>query len=368
MRPLTALEAGRRRERTHAPSVTRPTPLRNAYRVLAATQDELLRAKCRALIAGYDARWRNTPLVPVVVEQLVEAPLVNPATNAQSRTFRLAGKVDVIARDGEDVVLIDHKTTSSDLSADSMYWRQLAVESQATHYMLLEWLNGRKVDTAVWDVARKPTISPKKLSKADTAGITATGEYFGSPVTFPAAWDGRETPAMYEARLRHDCTVERPEWYFARHPMPRLDSELLSHAAELWDYSQEIIAARRNDRHSRNDAACMLYGSPCQYLGICSGFDSPDSDTWRRKESVHSELPELDGDGRDVLTYSRLRGFKTCRRKHQYRYELGIERQDTEDRDALVFGSVWHAAQEAYWRGLLPMEEYCNGSTTEAKP
>jgi len=333
----------------------------------AATADPLLRAKCRALLAGYDARWRTETIVPSAVERLVETPLVNPATQAGSRTFTLAGKVDVLADHGNMSILIDHKTTSQDISADSMFWRQLVIESQPTHYMLMLWLNGEKVDAALWDVVRKPTIAPKKVVKADAAAIAATGEYFGMSVSLPSVWDGRETPEMYEARLRHDCTVERPDWYFARQAVPRLERDILDHAAELWDYSQDIIATRYHDRHSRNDAACMLYGSPCQYLGICSGFDSPDSDTWRRKKQVHGELPELAGDGRNVLTYSRLRCYKTCKRKHYYRYECGLERQDAEDREALVFGSVWHAAQEAWWNELLPTRESQNGNSNECR-
>ncbi|HUW31284.1 MAG TPA: PD-(D/E)XK nuclease family protein, partial [Planctomycetota bacterium] len=107
-----------------------------------------------------------------------------------------------------------------------------------------------------------------------------------------------------------------------------------------------------NARHGRNDGACMAYGSACRYLGICSGYDSPESANWRVKANCHSELPEIDGDGRDVLTYSRLRCFKTCRRKHYYRYELGIEKIDEEEREALLFGHVWHEGLREWWNFL----------------
>lgn len=44
----------------------------------------------------------------------------------------------------------------------------------------------------------------------------------------------------------------------------------------------------------------------------------------------------------DLLTHTRLATFSTCPRKHQYRYELGIQR----DRDSapLRFGTRWHEA------------------------
>jgi ATP-dependent helicase/DNAse subunit B len=93
----------------------------------------------------------------------------------------------------------------------------------------------------------------------------------------------------------------------------------------------------------------MLYGSPCKFLGICSGYDSPDSDKWQRKTQVHNELPIIDGDGRDYLSNSRIRSFQTCRRKHYYEYELGIERQDDEERECLVFGTLLHSALNQWW-------------------
>lgn len=324
---------------------------------------DLVAAKCRALLRGYHARFADSNVYrPIEVEQMTVAPLCNPATQARSKTFQLAGRLDVLAYDQTNrLVVIDHKTTSQDVSdIDAPYWRQLRVEAQPSHYMLLQWLNGRKCDVAMWDVVRKPSISPKKLSKADRASAVSMHEYFGrqlSEVTLRRLLeDERETPEMYEARLTHDCTNERPDWYFQRRPVPRLDGDLLEQAQELWDYSQEIILARRHNRHGKNDGACMAYNSPCRYLGICSGYDTPESDAWQRKANVHGELPELEGDGRDVLTYSRLRCFKTCRRKHFYQYELGIEKQDEEEREALVFGHVWHEGLRGWWSYLMENE------------
>jgi hypothetical protein len=162
---------------------------------------------------------------------------------------------------------------------------------------------------------------------------------------------------MYEARLVDDCTKERPSYYFQRRSIPRLDSEIMEYAAELWYHGQEIHQAQRHDRHTRSPAACMLYGSPCRFLGICSGHDTPESDKWTEKPSVHSELPRLEGDGRNVLTQSRVRCFQLCHRKHFYEYELGIERVDEEKREALLFGTLWHEAMNAWWSALLPLEQ-----------
>lgn len=316
----------------------------------------LIASKCFGLMSGYDARWRNAPFTIREVEHVSTSDLYNPETQRSSRTFTVAGKLDVLATDSADrEVLFDHKTTSQDITdPNAPYWRQLSIEGQVSHYMLLEFLNGTKIDYSIWDVLRKPSIAPKLLTKAERVSVAASRTYFRSKeFDFDAFMaSDRETPEMYALRVAHDCTTERPEWYFQRRQVPRLDSEIHEYATELWDHSQDMILARRNNRWPRNSGACMSYNSPCKFLGICSGYDTADSENWMQKPWVHPELPVLNGDGKDVLTNSRIRTFQTCRRKHQLQYELGIERIDEEEREALFFGSLFHSALEAYFLTL----------------
>jgi hypothetical protein len=134
-----------------------------------------------------------------------------------------------------------------------------------------------------------------------------------------------------------------------------MDAEILDYARDLWQHSQDILYTRQQERlPPRNSGACMLYGAPCKFLGICSGHDTADSDKWQKKSAKHAELPEEIQAGKELLTNSRIRTFQTCRRKHYYEYELGIERQDEEEREALYFGTLWHVALEAWWKVLLP--------------
>ncbi len=328
---------------------------------------QLVLSKCRALQRGYHARWLDAGYVPETVEETKVADLYNPDTQGKSRTFQVGGKLDVVARYMNRRVLIDHKTTSNDISdPNAPYWRQLVVEGQVDHYMLLQWMHGEKCDDAVWDVIRKPQISPKKLSKADIRAVVSIGDYFDLKVseedkqTFVNGSE-RETAAMYEARLFHDCTKERPDHYFARRSVPRIDAEILDYARDVWQHSQDILYTRQQKRlPPRNSGACMLYGSPCKFLGICSGHDTADSDRWQKKTKRHPELPEGVGEEVELLTNSRIRTFQTCRRKHYYEFDLAIERQDEEEREALFFGTVLHAALEAWWRTFIP--EVCNDS------
>jgi hypothetical protein len=320
-------------------------------------KQQLVLTKCRGLIRGYARQWADTPYLVDTVESVVESDLWNPATERKSRTFRLAGKLDVTAWLNGRRVIIDHKTASDDIGdPNSPYWRQLIVEAQPSHYALLEWLNGRKVDDVVWDVVKKPAIRPKDVAKKDQEVTLRTGIYFGSELSSEAKTHlretGRESFEMYEARLAFDCGETRPEWYFQRRSILRLDSAISEYATDLWENAQEVLHARNTNRHSRNHKACLYHNSPCKFLGICSGHDDPGSENWEKKQQVHNELPTLAGDGRDVLTNSRMGEFMLCRQKHYLAYELGIERQDEEEAEALFFGTLWHQAQEAWWLAL----------------
>lgn len=321
----------------------------------------LVLAKCRGLMAGYDARWRADHYEVLTVERVYQSPMFNPETQRKSRRFSLAGKLDVFARKNGRTKIIDHKTTSEDItSADSSYWRQLVIEGQVTQYMLLQWLAGERPDGAVWDVIRKPMISPKKLTKAERASVVADGRYFGRRISLDGLTalqvDERESLEMYEARLSHDCAVERPDWYFQRREIPRMDAEVIDYARDVWDIGQVILQSRERMRDTgrlplKSPGSCMTYGKPCDFLGICSGYDTPESDRWQRREVVHGEL---NGEvGNDALTNSRIRCFQTCQRKHYYRYELGIERREDDEREALYFGSCLHAGLEAWWKCFL---------------
>jgi hypothetical protein len=319
---------------------------------------DLASAKVRGLMRGYDARWSAVQSLFRVlsVEETLEGPLWNPETGRNSRTFTVAGKLDVRAETSGQSVFIDHKTTSEDIDDPcAPYWRQLVIEGQASHYMLLEWLNGRKVDGAIWDVVRKPGIEPRKLTSQQMQQTYHHGRYFGHEISLDELqMDGRESLAMYEARLAHDCTVERPERYFQRRYVQRLDAEIYEYAGELWGHGDEIRRSRVEDKHPRNSGACMNYGRPCEFLGICSGHS--DIENWGRKQNVHAELPYLDKSvrSRDVLTNSRIRSFQTCRRKHHYDYNLGLVR--IEEVEALYFGNLWHKAQEAWWGSFIQQE------------
>lgn len=323
----------------------------------------IIRAKIRGLLRGYDARWGNAGWETVSTEEEFHLPLVNPETGRESRTFTHAGKYDGIVRwpASGRLLLLEHKTTTDDITdPNAPYWRRLQIDSQVSHYMLANWQSGRKLDGTLYDVLKKPTIRPKDISKADQKLLVTWGTYCGQEVPLHLRDLTRENAELYEIRLYAD-TLERPDFYFGRRPVNRMDQEIAEFSGELWDIAQALIHARNTNSNFKNDNSCLAYGSACEYLGVCSGIDSFESGRWARAESVHSELEGV-GDGRSVLTHSRLKCFQLCRRKHFNRYEIGMKRVDEEDREALFFGHVMHESLRVWFDCFREEVSHGNGN------
>jgi hypothetical protein len=69
--------------------------LASSLKALDVAQDPFERAKMRAMIIGYHARWEKPPPCEHV-ELFIKTPLINPETGAPSRTFELGMKLDVL--------------------------------------------------------------------------------------------------------------------------------------------------------------------------------------------------------------------------------------------------------------------------------
>lgn len=317
-------------------------------------------ATCKGLLEGYHARWAEShkEIEVTEIEKTYLAPLINLKTNEESKVFQSAGVIDKSANH-HGKVIFDHKTTSMDISDPTgPYWRQLETDSQPSQYELLKLANSERIDRVIWDVIRKPGIKPKKIAKKDRAEITSLQTYHGVPVSEEAKvkyiTEEREDAELYQIRVALE-TKDKPDRYFARRSVPRTQQQLAEYYQEVWDIGLDIELARENDRHYRNPGSCMQFNSPCKFLGICSGYDSPDSNNWVVKDKIHNELgidPEPGERGEKWLTNSRMKCFQTCRKKHYYDYELGIERVDAEEKEALYTGSCFHKALDAWWTNI----------------
>lgn len=339
--------------------------IQNAYSaareaILAADTDEVTRCTAIALMAGYTARWNDHDWQTVAVEEEFHLPLLNPKNWHRDPKRTWAGKRDARALNRSGKLWIwEHKTTSEDIQdPNCTYRRRLAVDGQASAYSLASLQEGEPVEGVMYDVIRKPTIKPKAIAQKQRAEIASLYTYAGQKVSqetrgLVVSGLEKENGELYGLRLQADI-AEDPARYFQRWAIIRLDQNLEEFAHDLWAIAGEIRDAQAKGTHYKNPGACMQWGRPCEFLGLCSNLDTVDSDRWVREDNPHRELSEATP---EALTNSRIRCFQTCRRKHHYRYNLGLTRPQDEDAEALQFGTLLHRSLEAWFSAFIPENE-----------
>lgn len=255
---------------------------------IPATADPYEAAMARALITGYDARWADQAYEVLATEREFRVPLINPETDAKSRTWDLGGKLDVIARDSSgDTLIVEHKTTSEEIAPGSEYWKRLKLDGQVSIYYQGARAAGFDVSKCLYDVIRKPGQRPLKATPPDKVRLKKDG----TPYADTRMAD--ETPAEYEARLM-EAIAEDPNRYFARGEVVRLEAEMDEAMFDAWTLAQQLRAAEVADRFPRNPDACSQYGRTCAFFGVCSGEQSLDDPLlFKRMENVHPELSQV---------------------------------------------------------------------------
>jgi len=264
------------------------------------------------LVCGYAWRWTDDNLEHVATEQTFRLPLRNPDTGKSTPNFEFAGKIDGIVRleDGRLAVL-EHKTTSESLSSDSLLWKRLRIDTQSSLYMLAARELGYDVSTVLYDVVRKPMIRPSNIPVVDVDGLKIVTDQnnvrvftkAGQPRQSADAKQGytlqtrRMTPTEWGERLNEDIG-NRPDWYFARTEVPRLDDELNECRQELWDIQKSLRDAQRNNRWYRtcNRDTCAW----CSYFDLCSAKFNPTFDLvpegFEYVTDIHPELGDSNGE------------------------------------------------------------------------
>lgn len=247
----------------------------------------------RRLLMGYFWRWQDDGLEIVSSEEVFVLPIINPETGRTTPSFEFAGKWDGIVRlpDGR-LAVKETKTVGEDIAPDSDYWRRLQMDQQISGYMLAARTKGHDVQTVLYDCIRKPSIRPKNLTKADRTGLASTKTYFGEHFEFP---DGqipeRETAALFGARLGADMG-ERPEFYFARVEIPRLQSDIEEFRQELWEMQLDLRNRQKTQRFYRNTSACLTMGK-CEFFEVCTSRWEPKQGVPSGFEIVQNVHPEL---------------------------------------------------------------------------
>jgi len=237
--------------------------------------------KIRQLLAGYFWRYENDYIEILSAEQVFESSLVNPVTGSASRTFSLAGKIDALVRlNNARLAVLEYKTTGEDIGPDSEYWLRLRCDPQISQYILGARALGHDTATVIYDVTRKPTIQPKQIPVLDEDGLKIVVDEHDEriynanrrPRQSPDSKKGwkletrTESPEEYGRRLLEDIG-DRPDFYYARREVPRLEDELQEFQLELWQQTRQLREAQRHGRWFRNVGRMTC--EYCEFSELC---------------------------------------------------------------------------------------------------
>jgi len=254
--------------------------------------DQATMVKAEVLMIGYDARWSaEMPKYRVLgVEVQFRTRLRNPATGYPTRDLETAGKLDVILERIEDetVWIVEHKTSSVDLTLGSPYWQRLRMDPQISIYYDGAETLGDQVAGCIYDVLAKPGERLKLATPEDKRKYKKDGTLHANQR------DRDETIEEFRNRLLLNM-AENPEAYFGRAEVIRTADELRESQSDTHATALAIREGERLERHPRNPDACFLYHRECVFHPVCSLTDSLDNaEVYQRLENVHPELSNDD--------------------------------------------------------------------------
>ena len=194
------------------------------------------RAFIEAAVTGYLKRFPDPPVAKHEIQ--FDLPIINPATKAVSKTFRLAGKIDGLEQRNGKWWLVEIKTSGK---LDRAYIERLPLDTQVTTYVYALTRMGYDIAGVVYRVIRKPTIQQRQ----------------------------KETAQEYRQRLIQDYQ-ERQDFYFYEEPLYRSKADLDEFEAELWAITQDVLSAERLGWWYKNTSRCAEYGG-CDFLPLCRG-------------------------------------------------------------------------------------------------
>jgi len=242
--------------------------------------------RLHALMDGYDTVYgaSRQNYKTVSAEREYRAPLINPMTMKESRTWLLAGKIDAIVEDANgNQIIVEHKTTSDSVAPESDYWPRLTVDGQISGYMVGAATLDINAVHCLYDVIHKPAIKPHLATPPDKLKYNKDGRLSATCRLED------ESPDDYYRRLRDDI-FERPEYYYARREIVRMDDEITEYMGDMWAVGQMIRDCQLSKRWPKNVSACTAMGTCC-YFYVCTRCASIEDNTmFMTVDNVNSEL------------------------------------------------------------------------------
>ena len=184
----------------------------------------------RALMRGYVARWAGSSLAVTQTDVTFSISIGG---------IRMVGELDAIGDYEGARMIVEHKTSSEDITPGSAYWRRVTTsDAQVSTYLYASAQLGLGAERILYDVLRKSALRGKK----------------------------GETDDELELRALADM-AERPEHYYARASIVRLDEEHAAHERDVAGTVHLMQAAR--EFAPRNSDSCQKFGRECDFFSVC---------------------------------------------------------------------------------------------------
>lgn len=251
--------------------------------------DQFEIAKAKTLLCGYDTRWSPTmeDLDVLGVEMEFQTTLLHP-DQGTVLALDLAGKIDSLARRKSTgkIWLVEHKTTSEDLSLGAPYWQRLRMDTQVSIYFDGALSLGYPIEGCIYDVVAKFKERPLLATPADKRKVTKEGKLYAGQ----RAQD--ETVEEFRARLA-ESMAKSPESFFGRAEVTRTEDELREAERDTYEIAMSMIDDEREGRRPRNPDACFKYNRLCDFYTVCSGCGAIDDDNFVQLATPHQELKTI---------------------------------------------------------------------------
>lgn len=240
-----------------------------SVREAAAGLEPDLSAQLAGATAAYAIHWDGT-VTYRATELKLETELRNPRL---TYTTILDGLVE---DDAGRLVVIDQKTTESDIRPGSWFWEKLQLDVQVSSYIWAARKHGHAVEHAVWDAVKRPTFR-RRAESVPPEYYARSGKWGDAGSLKPGTGVPEETLPEYARRVR-DTMLGAPDVYFQRAPVVRLDDELDAAIEDVEQVGKQILNAWDTDEFPRNSGACFQYGEKCEFWDLCTGSAQPTDD------------------------------------------------------------------------------------------
>ena len=243
-----------------------------------------------AMMTAYAARYAAEEFEVVALEKTFQGPIINPATDAASRSFVLAGKVDGVVCVGGEYFLLEHKTASQ---MDADYLERLWMDFQITIYAhYLELTMGIPITGIIYNILVKAKLQQSKGESIEEfeirrAELLAKSKSGKSSAKRKLPESDEEFQQRLADKYADPLMFHRELLYLSRDRFDILRSE-------LWELTQAFLDARRRGVFYQNTSFCFNYHRPCAYFALCRSNGNPNViDNFYQRVAPNEELRVL---------------------------------------------------------------------------